>query len=47
MKATEIEIPQGGAEGVLVTDGSRFAGYGFYLLQGRAVFTWNLVGHDT
>jgi hypothetical protein len=39
----EIEIPQGGAEGVLVTDGGRFGGYGFYLLKGRPVFTWNLV----
>lgn len=39
----EVEIPQGGAEGMLVTDGGRFAGYGFYLLKGRPVFTWNLV----
>ncbi|MFZ1320287.1 MAG: arylsulfatase [Ignavibacteria bacterium] len=40
----EIEIPAGGAEGVLMTDGGRFAGYGFYLLKGKPVFTWNLVG---
>jgi hypothetical protein len=40
----EIEVPAGGAEGMLVTDGGRFAGYGFYLLAGRPVFTWNLVG---
>jgi arylsulfatase len=40
----EVEISQGGAEGVLVTDGGRFAGYGFYLLKGRPVFTWNLIG---
>jgi len=41
----EIEIPQGaGTEGMLVTDGGRFAGYGFYLLQDQPVFTWNLVG---
>jgi arylsulfatase A-like enzyme len=39
----EVEIPEGGAEGMLVTDGGRFAGYGFYLLKGRAVFTWNLL----
>lgn len=39
----EVEIPQGGAEGMLMTDGGRFAGYGFYLLKGRPVFTWNLV----
>jgi hypothetical protein len=39
----EVEIPQGGAEGMLVTDGGRFGGYGFYLLKGRPVFTWNLL----
>jgi hypothetical protein len=41
----EVEIPEGGgAEGMLVTDGGRFGGYGFYLLKGVPVFTWNLVG---
>jgi arylsulfatase len=39
----EIEIPRGGAEGVLVTDGGRFGGYGMYLLKGKPVFTWNLL----
>ena len=39
----EIEIPQGGADGMLVTDGGRFGGYGFYLLKGKPVFTWNLL----
>jgi arylsulfatase len=39
----DVEIPQGGAEGMLVTDGGRFAGYGFYLLKSRPVFTWNLL----
>jgi arylsulfatase len=40
----DVEIPQGGAEGMLITQGGRFAGYGFYLLKGKPVFTWNLVG---
>jgi arylsulfatase A-like enzyme len=39
----EIDVPPGGAEGVLVTQGGRFGGYGFYLLRGRPVFTWNLL----
>ena len=39
----EIEVPAGGVEGVLMTDGGRFAGYGFYLLKGVPTFTWNLV----
>ena len=32
----EVEIPQGGAEGMIVTQGGRFAGYGFYVLEGQA-----------
>jgi hypothetical protein len=39
----EVEIPPGGAEGVLVTQGGRFGGYGFYLLKGKPVFLWNLL----
>ena len=35
--------PQGGGDGMLITQGGRFAGYGFYLLKGKPVFTWNLV----
>jgi arylsulfatase len=39
----EIEVPEGGAEGIIVTHGGRFGGYGFYLLEGKPVFLWNLV----
>ena len=28
---------------MLLTSGGRFGGYGFYLLKGKPVFTWNLV----
>jgi arylsulfatase A-like enzyme len=38
----DIEVPQGGAEGMILTSGGRFAGYGFYLLKGKPVFLWNL-----
>src|SRR4030095_14513469 len=30
----EITVPQGGAEGMIVTLGGRFSGYGLYLLKG-------------
>jgi arylsulfatase len=40
----EIEVPAGGGDGMLITQGGRFAGYGFYLLKGKPVFNWNLVG---
>jgi hypothetical protein len=39
----EIEVPQGGADGMLITQGGRFAGYGFYVLKNKPVFLWNLV----
>jgi arylsulfatase len=39
----EVEIPEGGAEGMIVTQGGRFGGYGFYVLKGKPVFLWNLV----
>jgi arylsulfatase A-like enzyme len=38
----DIAVPEGGAEGMILTSGGRFAGYGFYLLKGRPVFLWNL-----
>jgi arylsulfatase len=39
----EVDIPQGGAEGMLVTNGGRFGGYGLYLLKGKPVFVYNLL----
>jgi arylsulfatase len=39
----EVEIPQGGAEGMLNTEGGRFGGYGLYLLKGKPVFAYNLL----
>jgi arylsulfatase A-like enzyme len=39
----DLEVPDGGAEGMILTSGGRFAGYGFYLLKGKPVFLWNLV----
>jgi arylsulfatase A-like enzyme len=39
----EVEIPRDGAEGVLITQGGRFGGYGFYVLKNKPVFLWNLV----
>jgi arylsulfatase len=39
----DVEIPDGGAEGIILTSGGRFGGYGFYLLKSKPVFLWNLV----
>jgi hypothetical protein len=40
---TDIDVPKGGAEGMILTSGGRFGGYGFYLLKGKLVFLWNMV----
>jgi arylsulfatase len=39
----EVEVPEGGGDGMIVTQGGRFGGYGFYVLKGKPTFTWNLV----
>jgi arylsulfatase len=39
----EVDVPAGGGEGMLVTEGGRFGGYGLYLLKGKPVFTYNLL----
>jgi hypothetical protein len=39
----EVDVPEGGGDGVIATQGGRFAGYGFYVLKGKPVFLWNLV----
>ena len=39
----EVTIPEGGAEGMIVTLGGRFGGYGLYLLKGKPVFVYNLL----
>ncbi|MBY5819823.1 arylsulfatase [Rhizobium leguminosarum] len=46
----EVEIPDGGAEGMIVTEGGRFGGYGLFLSKGdfgvgrsRVVFLYNLL----
>ena len=38
-----VDVPAGGGDGVIVTQGGRFGGWGFYLLKGIPVYTWNLL----
>ena len=40
----DVDIPAGGADGVIATQGGRFAGWGLYLLGGKPVFHYNLAG---
>nr|QDF37759.1 arylsulfatase [Bradyrhizobium symbiodeficiens] len=46
----EVDVPEGGAEGMIVTEGGRFGGYGLFLSKGdfgvghgRVVFLYNLL----
>jgi arylsulfatase len=40
----DVEIPDEGANGVIATQGGRFNGWGLYLLDGKPLFHYNLVG---
>jgi arylsulfatase A-like enzyme len=40
----DVDIPPGGADGVIATQGGRFAGWGLYMLGGKLVFHCNFVG---
>src|SRR4029077_14280835 len=47
----EVELPEGGAEGMIATEGGRFGGYGLFLTKGelgvgrgKVVFLYNLLG---
>jgi len=40
----EVEVPAGGGEGMLNTLGGRFGGYGLYLVKGKPVYTYDLLG---
>ena len=42
--AADIDVPQNGADGVIVTEGGRMGGYGMYLVKEKPVFVWNLLG---
>ncbi|MGZ8096527.1 MAG: arylsulfatase, partial [Methylosarcina sp.] len=40
----EIEIPQGGANGVILAQGGRFGGWSLYLKNGKPAYTYNFLG---
>ena len=42
----DVDIPAGGAEGVLMAQGGDAGGYAFFLKDGRLCFTYNYVGLD-
>ena len=42
----EVEIPQGGGEGVILAQGGRFAGWSLYMKDGRVSYVHNWVGKE-
>jgi arylsulfatase len=42
----EVDIPEGGAEGVLIAHGGRFAGYALYVRNNRLVYDHNYLGME-
>jgi len=39
----DVDVPAGGGDGMIVTNGGRFGGIGLYLLKGRPVFNYNML----
>jgi len=39
----EVDVPQGGGDGMLATMGGRWGGWGLYMLKGKPVFNYNML----
>ena len=39
----DVTVPEGGGDGMIVTTGGRWGGYGFYILKGHPVFDYNML----
>ena len=42
--SAQVVIPEGGADGMLFTQGGRFAGYGLYVKDNKLTYHYNLAG---
>jgi len=40
----DLEVPKGGANGVLLAQGGRFGGWSFYMKGGKLAYTYNFLG---
>ena len=40
----DVEVPEEQVEGVLIAQGGRFGGWAFHVKDGRAKFTYNVLG---
>ena len=44
LESLGVEIPEGGANGVLLTQGGRFGGWCLYMKDGKPIYTYNYLG---
>ena len=42
-----VEIPKGGAEGVIIAQAGRFSGWSLYVKDGRPAYAYNWLGRET
>jgi arylsulfatase len=42
--SADVEIPQGGANGVIIAQGGRFGGWSLYMKNGKPVYVYNFLG---
>ncbi len=40
----DIDVPEGGADGVILAQGGRFGGWSLYMDEGRPIYTYNWLG---
>jgi arylsulfatase len=40
----DVEIPQGGANGVILAQAGRFGGWSLYFMDGKPTYTYNFLG---
>ena len=43
----EVEIPKGGANGVILAQAGRFGGWSLYLKDGKPMYAYNFLGLKT
>src|SRR6478752_2653797 len=44
--SASVEIPEGGANGVILAQAGRFGGWSLYLKDGKPVYTYNFLGME-
>ena len=43
----EVDVPEGGGDGVIIAQGGRFGGWSLYLDEGKPTYTYNFLGRES